>query len=483
MTAFRVDKTETPLYTLLVNEENEQRETPETTGEQPVEKRSGNKDLTVGPPMRVIVGFSLPMLLSMVFQQLYNIVDSVVVGQFNGKDALAAVGASYPVTMLFLAFATGCGIGCTVIIAQLFGLKSFARLKTAITTATIFVSALAVVLTVVGAFSCQPILQALATPENIMTDSVDYLMIYIFGLLFLFVYNSANSICTGLGDSKTPLYLLIFSSVLNIGLDVLFVAAFNMGVAGVAWATFIAQGLAAVAANILLVRRVRRIEGKARIFDFAILKKILIVSIPSVCQQSFVSVGNLLLQGVINQFGSDVVAGYSAAFKVSVLAVSSFTTMSNALSSYTGQNLGAGKTDRIKKGFADMVLVNACLAAVFITLYAAAGQYILRIFVSGDESAAVIQTGRVFLWYVCTGYPFVMLKVLMDGVLRGAGDMTAFMITTFLDLIIRVGLSFALAPSMGFAGICLSYPIGWVIGVAASAVLYKKGKWKKKLKV
>lgn len=433
--------------------------------------------------MRVIIGFSMPMLLSMAFQQLYNIVDSVVVGRFNGKDALAAVGASYPITMLFLAFATGCGIGCTVIVSQLFGLKSFDRLKTSITTATIFVTALAVVLTVAGTFVCDPILKALGTPANIMKDSSDYLMIYIWGLLFLFIYNSANSICTGLGDSKTPLYLLIFSSVLNIGLDILFVAAFDMGVAGVAWATFIAQGIAAVLANLLLIKRVRGIEGRFKIFDFQILKKLLIVSVPSVCQQSFVSVGNLLLQGVVNTFGSDVVAGYSAAFKVSFFAVSSFNTMSSALSSYTGQNLGAGKPERIRKGFKNMVLVNLAITAVFVVAFSAAGKYILRLFVSGDDIAEVIRTGQIFLWFVCAGYPFVMLKVLMDGVLRGAGDMTAFMITTFLDLVIRVGLSFALTPFMGFNGICIAYPIGWLLGAVASFIFYKKGKWKKKLKV
>lgn len=424
--------------------------------------------------MRVILAFSLPMLLSMAFQQLYNIVDSVVVGQFDGKDALAAVGASYPVTAIFLAFATGCGIGCTVIVAQLYGLKRYDSVKTAVTTATIFITGLAVVLTVIGIFVCKPILRAMKTPDNIMDDSVAYLMIYVYGLLFLFVYNSANSICTGLGDSRTPLYLLVFSSVSNIGLDVLFVAVFHMGVKGVAWATFIAQGIAAVAANILLIFRIRRFEGKAKVFDGNLLKKILIVSVPSILQQSFVSVGNLCVQGVANGFGSDVVAGYSAAFKVSVFAVSSYTTMSNALSSYTGQNVAAGKVDRVKKGLIDMILVNSVVAAVFIAVYAAAGQYIVRLFVSdeGGDIAVVVQTGQLFLWYVCCGYPFVMLKVLLDGVLRGAGNMTAFMIATFLDLFIRVGLSFALAPFMGFAGICIAYPVGWALGVAASAVLY-----------
>ncbi len=442
-----------------------------------------NKDLTEGKPLRVITLFALPMLLSVAFQQLYNIADSVVAGQFVGKNALAAVGASYPVTMLFMAFALGAGIGINVIVSQLFGLKQFGRLKTAVCTSTISVLVLAAVLTVTGTFVCEPILTLLDTPAGIMDDAVEYLLIYIWGLAFLFVYNSANSVCTGLGDSRTPLYMLIFSSVLNIGLDILFVTAFDMGVAGVAWATFIAQGLAAVLANGLLVVRVKRLEGAFRLFDGRLFRNIAVVAVPSNIQQSFVSVGNLFVQSVVNRYGPDVVAGYSAGVKVSTFAVSCFTTVGNAVSSFTGQNLGGGKSERVRPGVKSALLLGLITSAVFILLYTTMGDLMTRLFVNGDDSEKVIETGQIFLWCAAAGYPFVMVKVIVDGVLRGAGDMTAFMITTFSDLIIRVALSFALAPALGFIAVGLAYPIGWLPGMLMSLFFYKRGKWKTKLGV
>lgn len=442
-----------------------------------------NKDLTQGKPFKIIALFAFPMLLSVAFQQLYNIVDSVVAGRFIGKDALAAVGASYPVTMLFMAFAFGCGTGVNVIIAQLFGLKQFGRLKTAVCTATVSVLVLAAVLTIIGSFICEPILRLLGTPENILADANEYMLVYVWGMIFLFIYNSANSVCTAMGDSRTPLFMLIFSSILNIVLDIVFVAVLHMGVGGVAWATFIAQGLAALLANLLLVLRIRKLEGTFRIFDARLFKNIVIVAIPSILQQSFVSVGNLFVQSVVNRFGSDVVAGYSASLKVSVFAVTSFNTVGNAMSCYVGQNLGAGQEERVKPGLKSSLLLGACISAAFILVYSSVGNYITKLFVDSENGEAVIRTGQIFLWCVSAGYPFVMLKVILDGTLRGAGDMTAFMVTTFSDLIIRVALSFALAPALGFLAVGLAYPLGWLPGAVLSYVFYRRGNWRKKLKV
>lgn len=442
-----------------------------------------NRDLTEGKPFKVIAFFALPMLLSVAFQQMYNIVDSVVAGQFIGKNALAAVGASYPVTMLFMAFALGFGIGINVIVSQLFGLKQYGRLKTAVCTSTVSVIVLAAVLTVAGTFVCEPILKLLDTPQEIIDDAIKYMLIYVWGLEFLFVYNSVNSISTAMGDSRTPLYMLIFSSLLNIALDIVFVTAFKMGVAGVAWATFIAQGLAAVLASLILLLRLRKLEGNFKMFDRRLFVNIIGVAIPSVLQQSFVSVGNLFVQSVVNRYGPDVVAGYSASLKVSLFAVSCFTTVGTAVSSYTGQNLGAGRTERVSPGVKSALTLGFITAAIFIAAYSSVGNYITRLFVNGEDSAKVIETGQIFLWCVSAGYPFVMAKVILDGVLRGAGDMTSFMITTFSDLIIRVALSFALAPALGFLAVGLAYPIGWLPGMLLSLFFFKRGRWKGKLGV
>ncbi len=445
------------------------------------------RDLTQGKPFVALLMFTLPMLLSMAFQQLYNIVDSVVAGQFIGRDALAAVGASSPVTLLFLAIATGGSIGSGVIVSQLCGRGENARLKTTVFTSLISLTALAAVLTIVGLVICDPLLRLLNTPESIFSDSSAYLSIYIWGLVFIFAYNIVTCVFNGLGDSRTPLFLLIFSSLLNIGLDVLFVTVFDFGVPGLAWATFAAQAVAAVISLVCLAFRIRKIKAedgrRVKAFDLGLFKTIAIVAVPSIFQQSFVSVGQLCVQSVINGFGEDTIGGYTAAMKISFMAVSCFTTLSSALSSFTGQNLGAGKPERIKSGLWCSIAIGGIFVAVFIALFLTLGGPIVGLFVSGEESKEVINVGGMFLAVVGFGYPFVMFKVCLDGVLRGSGDMLAFMISTFSDLVIRVALSYILAPFIGFLGVCLSYPIGWVCGVAFSLGFFLRGKWKTKVKV
>ncbi len=455
--------------------------------EEKIEKpnKTDSRDLTKGNPFTVLLKFSLPMVLSMIFQQLYNVVDSIVAGRFIGSDALAAVGASSPVTVLFIAIATGCSIGSGVIVSQLFGLKENGRLKSSIYTTLISVGVLSAALTVVGLIICNPLLKLLDTPSGIFADSSAYLSIYVWGLVFVFVYNAVNSIFTGLGDSKAPLFLLIFSSLLNIALDVLFVTVFDMRVAGLAWATFIAQALAAVVAFIWLMIKTAKIKTDERVkaFDGKLLKRIAVVAVPSVCQQSFISIGQLCVQSVINGFGEGVIGGYTAAMKVSIMAVSCYTTVSNAISSFTGQNIGASKPERVKSGLNCGLLIGAVLVAAFIILFLTVGKSLVGLFVTGEGTKEVIDSGGLFLTVVGFGYPFVLVKLCCDGVLRGAGDMASFMISTFSDLVLRVALSFILAPYMGFMGICLSYPIGWVGGMIVSLAFYLRGKWKTKIKV
>lgn len=446
------------------------------------------KDMTQGKPAKVLLLFSLPMLLSMTFQQLYNIADSVIAGKFIGNDALAAVGNSFPVTMLFIAIAMGASIGCSVIISQLFGLKALGRMKTAVWTSIIGIMTLAVVLTGVGFFVCRPLCVLLKTPTKIMDDTVLYLNIYIGGLFFLFLYNTATAIFNGLGDSKTPLIFLICSSLGNIGLDILFVGPLKMGVAGVAWATFIAQGISGVLAIVTLLVRIGKIklEEPYKKFSWKQLKKISLVAVPSILQQSFVSVGQLLVQGLVNSFETaspGTIAGYSAAIKVNIFGVSMFNTMSSALSSYTAQNIGAGEHTRVRQGYRSALGIIYAICALFMILWIFAGKYMISLFVQAGQGAEVIAIGEKFLFYVAIGYPFVAFKVVTDGVLRGAGAMTTFMISTFTDLIVRVAVSYILAPFMGFTSICLSFPIGWVLGGGVSLAFYLSGKWKNKAKV
>jgi len=437
--------------------------------------------MTIGNPFKILWTFSLPMLLSSLFQQLYNIVDSIVAGKFIGVNALAAVGASYPITALFIAVAVGSSMGCSVVVAQIFGSKKYTTMKSAISTAIISLTSLSIILTILGSIFCKPLMRLLHTPENIFSDSALYLQIYISGIIFLFLYNTATAIFNGLGDSKTPLYLLIFSSIFNIILDLVFVITFKMGVSGVALATFIAQGLSSILAIVCLIMRLRKIEVTEKYPYFSrsyILKRISRIAIPSIMQQSFISVGQICVQGLVNSYGAIVVAGYSAAFRVHTIALTSMSTMSSALSSFTAQNIGAKKISRVREGYKAAVAITLSICGGILILFLILAPKLIGLFVDSSESIDVINVGTEFLRTLAPFYLVVGLKMVCDGVLRGAGAMKDFMFATFSDLILRVALSFILASIIGYSGIWWAFPLGWIIGTALSVYFYYKGTWK-----
>lgn len=436
-----------------------------------------NKDLTQGKAETVLWQFCLPLFGSIIFQQLYNIADSLVAGKFIGENALAAVGNSYEITLIFIAFAFGCNIGCSVIVSQLFGAKDFKRLKTAVSTACIFSAALCGLLMLIGIFGCSPLLSLIHTPEEVFADSKLYLDIYVWGLPFVFFYNIATGIFSALGDSKTPFYFLAVSSTANIAVDILFVKAFQMGVSGVAWATFLCQGASCILAVITVWNRIKKIETKekAPLFNVDILKKIAVIAVPSILQQSFISVGNILIQSVINGFGPSVMAGYSAAVKLNNMVITSFTTIGNGISNFSAQNLGAHKYGRIGEGFRAGLKMVWCLCIPFCAIYIFCGKYLLLLFMEQGAAAALL-TGRQFLWILSPFYFVVSAKLVADGILRGVSAMRQFMIGTFTDLILRVILAFVLSDLTGSAlGIWCAWPIGWTIAMVLSTHFYRKG--------
>lgn len=445
-------------------------------------KISRTADLTTGSPGITLIKFSLPMLLSSAFQQIYNIADSAIAGQFAGEDALAAIGVSYPVVMIFFAIASGFSIGGSVVIAQLFGAKAHDSLKTAINTAITAAACMGVFFTILGLTLAQSVLTLLGTPSNIHNESVLYLNIYFFGLLFLFIYNICTGIFTALGDSKTPLYFLILSSVGNIALDLLFVGAFGWGVAGAAWATFIAQGIASAGVFFVLLKRLSRLLDyeKGKVFSWLMFGKIIKIALPSILQQSFVSVGNLFLQTIINSFGSAVIAGYSAAIKLNTFSISLITTVSNAMSSYTGQNIGAGNLKRVTAAYRFGLLTAWMFSLPFVIAYFFFAPQMTSLFVNSQESLTAITTGADFLRIISPFYLVIAIKIVFDGVLRGSGAMLMFMISTFSDLLVRVVLSFILADSYGVKGLGYSWVAGWVVATVLSAVFFLSGRWKPK---
>lgn len=437
------------------------------------------RNLTEGQPRRVLWQFSLPMFVSVIFQQLYNIADSVIAGQYAGEDALAAIGASYPITMIFMAIAVGSNVGCSVVISHLFGGKRYRDMKTAVFTTLIASGALSLVLTVLGLLLSGQMMTWIRTPANIFGDGRLYLAIYIGGFAFLFLYNICTGVFQALGDSKTPLYFLIGSSIGNIVLDWVFVALFHWDVAGVAWATFLAQGGACVLALVTLLRRIGSIptEGSLPFFSWAMLREVARMAIPSILQQSFVSVGNVFIQGLINSCGSSVIAGYSAAVKLNTFAITSFSTLGNGVSGFTAQNMGAGRLDRVKSGLRAGLGLAVIVAVPFFVAFFFLGEEFIGLFM-GEEGPQAMAVGVTFLKIVAPFYFVIMVKLILDGVLRGAGAMVAFMVSTFSDLILRVILSFILFEYFGTTGIWLSWPIGWSVAAVISIVFYVSGYWK-----
>lgn len=433
------------------------------------------KDLTVGDPKKVLWRFCLPLLGSIIFQQLYNVADSFVAGRFLGEKAIAAVGNGYEITLIFLAFAFGCNIGCSVVVARCLGAKKYEELKTSVYTTLISTAVVCVLLMFIGIGFSTQLLNLINTPEDIFEDSKLYLTIYTFGLPFVFYYNIATGIFSALGDSKTPFIFLAISSVSNIFMDILFVTAFKMGVSGVAWATFICQGISFVLVMIVVFKRFNKIatESKHAVFSWEIFLKISKIAVPSILQQSFISVGNIVIQGVINLFGSSVVAGYSASIKLNNLVVTSYTTMGNGISSYTAQNIGASKYERVKSGLYAGLKLAFIITIPFVLIYFFLGKELLNILINSPTSET-INTGITFLRVVSPFYFIVATKLAVDGVLRGSAMMDKFIISTFTDLILRVVLAIVLSKVLGPIGIWISWPIGWVIGMILSVIFVRR---------
>ena len=433
-----------------------------------------NRDLTVGDPQTVLWKFCMPLFGSIVFQQLYNIADSLVAGKFVGENALAAVGNSYEITLIFIAFAFGCNMGCSVIVSKLFGARDFKGVKTAVSTACIFSGIICLLLMLVGITGSDLLLRLIHTPDEVFADSRLYLDIYAWGLTFVFFYNIATGIFSALGDSKTPFFFLAVSSLSNIAVDIWFVKAFHMGVAGVAWATFLCQGVSCILAMTVIFRRLGKLERneKSPLFDLQLLKQIVSIAVPSTLQQSFISLGNIAIQGIINGFGAPVMAGYSAAVKLNNLVMTSFTTLGNGISNYTAQNLGAGKLSRIRQGFRSGIRLVWMLSLPLFLLYFFGGNLVLKLFLE-EPTELAMRTGMTFLRILSPFYFIISVKLVADGILRGAGRMRSFMTATFTDLILRVLLAYCFSrTSLGATGIWCAWPIGWCTATVQSLAFY-----------
>ena len=438
--------------------------------------------MLTGNPGKTLFFFALPMILGNLFQQFYNMADSMIVGQYVGEDALAAVGASYSLTTVFIMVAIGGGIGASVITSQYLGAQSYGKMKTSIYTALINFLIISVLLAAGGFLLNRNILTALKTPDNIIDDAVLYLEIYFCGLPFLFMYNILSAMFNALGKSKIPLGLLIFSSVLNVVLDLYMVRVLDWQVAGVAIATVIAQGISALISFGILLWILKRYkaEERAKLYDVEMLVRGTKIAIPSIVQQSIVSIGMLLVQSVVNGFGSSVLAGYSAGMRIESICIVPMIATGNAVSTFTAQNLGAGQPERVKKGYHAGLAMIAVFAVIICIILQVFHESIIDAFLKGDGGMDAYQTGNDYLTFIGWFFALIGVKACTDGVLRGAGDVNVYMVANLVNLAFRVSFANLCAPVFGVQAVWWAVPIGWGVNFLLSFIWYRTGRWSRK---
>jgi putative MATE family efflux protein len=438
------------------------------------------KDFTTGNVARHIFNFTLPMLLGNVFQQLYNIVDSIIVGKVLGKEALASVGASFPIIFTLIALLIGIGSGFSVVISQYYGAKDIDRVKRSIDTMYIFLFVTGFLISILGIYFSEDLFRLLQLPEELLPEATTYLNIYMAGMILFFGFNGTSSVLRGLGDSKTPLYFLILSSVLNIILDILFVMVFKWGVAGAAWATVVAQGVAFITALLYLnnTHKIMKFSFAKLRFDKDLFYKSLKIGLPSGLQHTFVAVGMMALLGIVNTFGTDVIAAYTAAGRIDLLAMMPAMNFSQAVSAFVGQNLGANKIERVKQGFKATFIMSNVFCLAMTALIVIFGGDLMRMFTTDPQ---VIEIGQNYLIIVSSFYLVFSSMFTIHGVLRGAGDTLIPMFITLFSLwIVRIPAAYLLSDKIGPDGIWWSIPMGWGIGMSFSYIYYRTGRWKTK---
>jgi putative MATE family efflux protein len=438
------------------------------------------RDLTTGHEGKLIFQFAAPMLLGNLFQQLFSVIDAVVVGNFIGKEALAAVGASFPIIFMMVSLIIGLVMGTTVVISQYFGARDFVKVKRAIDTMYVYSTIAGLITTIAGILLAEPMLKLLGLPAEIMPPAVLYLRIYFGGIIIFFGFNGTSAALRGLGDSKTPLWFLIVATVANIVLVLLFVGVFKWGIAGAAYATLLANAIAFALAIYWLnkTHKLIRIAITGLHFDREIFRQSIRIGLPTGIQQTFVALGNLALMGIVNTFGTDVIAGYSVASRLDTLATIPAMSFSQALSTFVGQNIGANKIGRIKKGLRSTMKMSGSVTIATTLIIVFMGHIIMSLFTKDTE---VIRIGDQYLTIVSIFYILFTLMFIYTGLMRGAGDTLIPMFFSLISLwLIRIPMAYLLSKHLGVTGVWWAIPAGWLIGLALAFIYYKSGRWKKK---
>lgn len=459
------------------------------------------RDLTTGHVGGSILKFAAPMLAGNIFQQTYSIFDSVIVGRLLGKEALAAVGASFPVIFALISFVIGIASAGTIIVAQYFGAKDYLRVRRSIDTLYIFIFFASIFITTIGITFSLQIFHLIKLPEELIPQAMAYFNTFLLGTVLFFGFNGTSAILRGLGDSVTPLVFLAIASISNIGFDFLFIKYFGFGIEGAAWATILAQGGAFLTAILYLNKTHKLVQLRLRelVFDWSIFRKCVNIGIPSGLQQTFVSFGMMALFRIVNNFGTDVIAAYSVAGRIDNLAMLPAMNFGQALSTFVGQNIGAGKTDRVRLGLKSTLGMSLLISCTITSIVILLRTHLMHLFTSDPH---VISVGAGYLVIVGSCYIIFSTMFSLNGLLRGAGDTLIPMFITLFSLwFIRIPIATLLSGRfyqtllkwgihidfpriltgmLHEKGIWLSVPIGWLTGAFFAYLYYRSGNWRKK---
>ena len=438
-------------------------------------------DMTSGNVYGLLIRFAVPLLLGNLFQQLYNTVDTWVVGNYVGKEAFSAVGTVTPIINMLIGFFMGLSIGAGVVISQYYGAKQEQKVSDTVHTSLVLTGILGVLFTAIGILMTPPMLRFMKTPPEVFPESERYLTIYFSGIFGLLLYNMGAGILRAVGDSQRPFYFLVLSTTLNIGLDLLFVLVFHMGVAGVAYATILAQGLSAVLVLLLLMRSQNccRVSLRALKLHMDPLKKIVRVGIPAAIQRAVTSFSNVFVQSYINYFGADCMGGWTAYTKLDAFLFLPMQSVGSAATTFVGQNLGTNDVDRARKGIrAALIIATVCNLVLMVPVLLFAPQ-LVRFF---NDTPEVVRYGTLFLRMITPLYVLTGVNQVLAGSLRGAGDSQAAMyimlgsFVAFRQLYLFVVTRFI---SNTIIPVALSYPAGWLVCSLATALYYKFAHWER----
>lgn len=437
------------------------------------------RDLTEGPVWKVILRFAFPLLIGNVLQQAYNLTDSIIVGQFLGKEALAAVSASYFIYYFVISLVIGIGSGTTVVISQLYGAKQYAKVQLAFSSFFIFMLVAGIVLSIAGIIFAEPLFRMTRTPEEVIPQAVSYFRIYIGGTFLFVTFNSIISILRGVGESIRPMVFILITTVLNVLLDLLFILVLHWGIEGAARATVLAQGIGMCIALVYVnnTHPLFSIKKKDMLFDSRLFRESLRIGLPTSVQQCAIAIGLVALLGIVNQFGTDTLTAYGAAGKIDTLITQAILTLSGALAAFCGQNIGARRWKRVQQGVRFTMLANIAIGVLtFLTVWLF-GNELMLIF---TDDTNVIAIGKEYLLIISGFFAIHGALNVLNGALRGAGSTLFPMITSLLCLwIFRIPLAYGFSAWFGRVGIWWAIGFSITIGLVATLIYYKKGRWRK----